>query len=148
MKLNFDVVASGIAAAVLVSLSWAVGILPVYNRLHINTVLIQTFGALLGLSLAAFGIVATLMPHLRKDLLKSSIMLKHIPWFFLSLIIAEVTVLILGLMIFSLNVTTISNLKNILIILQLFLVYLSLVLFIFGAVYVYTLFKIVIKEMK
>jgi len=142
-RLEIDIIITSILTVVLVVLSYFLGLPSVYLKLQLNSIIMQIFGTLLGLSVASFGIVATLIPNLPKKILEHDLM-NIILHRFLILIIAEVLVLGLGFFIFLFS----EEISLPLILLQVALSYFSFISIFYAGLYIYYIFKYVIKNQK
>ena len=142
---NKDLLVSVCVALVLVVLSVSIGFIDSYNKLGLDSVIIEVFGTLLGLAITSLGIVMTLLPHLDTKLLGSDTfddVVNH----FLYMIISEVAIIIIGLIIYSLYLEPTSLIKTILIVSQLFLSFLSSIMIVYATRYLYYLFKAIKKQ--
>ncbi|MEM0143399.1 MAG: hypothetical protein QXL94_05560, partial [Candidatus Parvarchaeum sp.] len=100
IKKHRDLLISIISAIILATITISFGFINTYNKLSLDSVIIEVFGTLLGLAITALGIVMTLLPHLDRKLLASDTfdeVINH----FLYLIISEVIIIIIGLIIYS-----------------------------------------------
>jgi len=145
IKKNRDLAISIIVAIILTYITILFGIIFTYNKLSLDSVIIEVFGTLLGLAITSLGIVMTLLPHLDTKLLASDT-LDDVINHFLYLIISEVLIIIIGLIIYSIyfeqtNSIIWYSLKNFLVIFQLFLSFLSGVMIFYATRYLYYLFK-------
>jgi len=138
-RLEIDIIITVVLTVVLVVLSYFLGLPSVYLKLQLNPIIMQIFATLLGLSIASFGIVATLVPNLPKKILEHDLM-KIILHRFLILIIAEVLVLGLGFFIFLFSVSLP------LILLQVALSYFSFITIFYAGLYIYYIFQYVVSH--
>ena len=142
---NKDLLVSVCVALVLVVLSVSIGFIDSYNKLGLDSVIIEVFGTLLGLAITSLGIVMTLLPHLDTKLLGSDTfddVVNH----FLYMIISEVAIIIIGLTIYSFYLEPTSLIRTILVISQLFLSFLSALMIVYATHYLYYLFKAIKKQ--
>ncbi|MEM0143051.1 MAG: hypothetical protein QXL94_03755 [Candidatus Parvarchaeum sp.] len=142
---NRDLLVSVSVALVLVILSISLGFIDSYNKLSLDSAIIEVFGTLLGLSITSLGIVMTLLPHLDTKLLGSDTfddVVNH----FLYMIISEVAIIIVGLLIYSFYSEPTSSIRAFLIIFQLFLSFLSALMIVYATLYLYYLFKAIKKQ--
>ena len=142
-RLEIDIIITVVLTVVLVVLSYFLGLPSVYLKLQLNPIIMQVFATLLGLSIASLGIVVALVPNLPKKILEHNLM-KIILRRFLILIIAEVLVLGLGFFIFLFS----EEISLPLILLQVALSYFSLISIFYAGLYIYYIFKYVIKNQK
>jgi hypothetical protein len=145
IKKNRDLVKSIIIAIILTYITILFGFIFTYNKLSLDSVIIEVFGTLLGLAITSLGIVMTLLPHLDTKLLASHT-LDDVINHFLYLIISEVLIIIIGLIIYSIYFEQTNSIiwysfKNFLVIFQLFLSFLSGVMIFYATCYLYYLFK-------
>jgi len=140
IKKNRDLVISIIVAIILTWITILFGFIFTYNKLSLDSVIIEVFGTLLGLAITSLGIVMTILPHLDTKLLASHT-LDDVINHFLYLIISEVLIIIIGLIIYSIYFEQTNSIKSILVIVQLFLSFLSAVMIVFATCYLYYLFK-------
>ena len=142
---NRDLLVSVCVALVLVLLSISLGFIDSYNKLGLDSVIIEVFGTLVGLAITSLGIVMTLLPHLDTKLLGSDTfddVVNH----FLYMIISEVAIIIIGLLIYSLYLEPTSSIRTFLVISQLFLSFLSALMIVYATRYLYYLFKAIKKQ--
>jgi len=140
-RLEIDIIITVVLTVVLVVLSYFFGLQSVYLKLQLNSIIMQIFGTLLGLSIASFGIVVALVPNLPKKILEHNLM-KIILHRFLILIIAEVLVLGLGFFIFLFS----EEISLPLILLQVALSYFSFISIFYAGLYIYYIFKYVVSH--
>jgi hypothetical protein len=140
IKKRQDLLISIILAIILTMIAISFGFIDTYNKLGLDSVIIEVFGTLLGLAITSLGIVMTLLPHLDTKLLASDTfddVINH----FLYLIISEVAIIIIGLIIYSIYLEPTNLIKIILIVFQLFLSFLSAIMIVYATRYLYYLFK-------
>jgi len=139
---NKDILYSIIVALGLASISILLGFIDSYSKLGLDSVIIEVFGTLLGLTITSLGIVMTLLPHLDAKLLGSDTfddVINH----FLYMIVSEVVIIILGLIIYAVYFEPTSLIKAVLIVFQLFLSFLSAIMIIYATRYLYFLFNVI-----
>ena len=100
IKKRRDLFISLILAIILTMITISFDFIDTYNKLSLDSVIIEVFGTLLGLAITSLGIVMTLLPHLDTKLLDSDTFDDVINHFYY-LIISEVIIIILGLIIYS-----------------------------------------------
>ena len=140
-----DLLISIISAIILATITISFGFINTYNKLSLDSVIIEVFGTLLGLAITALGIVMTLLPHLDRKLLASDTfdeVINH----FLYLIISEVIIIIIGLIIYSIYFEPTNLIRIILVVSQLFLSFLSAIMILYATHYLYLLFKAIKKQ--
>ena len=140
IKKHRDLLISIISAIILATITISFGFINTYNKLSLDSVIIEVFGTLLGLAITALGIVMTLLPHLDRKLLASDTfdeVINH----FLYLIISEVIIIIIGLIIYSIYFEPTNLIRIILVVSQLFLSFLSAIMILYATHYLYLLFK-------
>ena len=140
IKKRQDLLISIILAVILTMLTISFGFINTYNKLSLDSVIIEVFGTLLGLAITSLGIVMTLLPHLDTKLLASDTfddVINH----FLYLIISEVVIIIIGLIIYSIYFEPTDLIKIVLVVFQLFLSFLSAIMIAYATRYLYYLFK-------
>ena len=140
IKKHRDLLISIILAIILTMITISFGFIDTYNKLSLDSVIIEVFGTLLGLAITSLGIVMTLLPHLDTKLLGSDTfddVVNH----FLYLIISEVAIIIIGLVIYSLYFEPTTLIKSIFVVSQLFLSFLSAIMIVYATRYLYYLFK-------
>ena len=140
IKKHRDLLISIILAIILTIITISFGFIDTYNKLSLDSVVIEVFGTLLGLAITSLGIVMTLLPHLDTKLLASDTfddVINH----FLYLIISEVAIIIIGLIIYSIYFEPTNLIKIILVVFQLFLSFLSAIMIVYATRYLYYLFK-------
>ena len=140
IKKRQDLLISIILAIILTMITISFGFINTYNKLGLDSVIIEVFGTLLGLAITSLGIVMTLLPHLDTKLLASDTfddVINH----FLYLIISEVAIIIIGLIIYSIYFEPTDLIKIVLVVFQLFLSFLSAIMIVYATRYLYYLFK-------
>jgi hypothetical protein len=145
IKKHRDLLISIISAIILATITISFGFINTYNKLSLDSVIIEVFGTLLGLAITALGIVMTLLPHLDRKLLASDTfdeVINH----FLYLIISEVIIIIIGLIIYSIYFEPTNLIRIILVVSQLFLSFLSAIMILYATHYLYLLFKAIKKQ--
>lgn len=140
IKKHRDLLISIMSAIILTTIAILFGFTNIYNKLSLDSVIIEVFGTLLGLAITSLGIVMTLLPHLDTKLLASDTF-DEVVNHFLYLIISEVAIIIIGLIIYSLYLEPTSLIKNILVVSQLLLSFLSTMMIVYATRYLYFLFK-------
>ena len=142
---NRDLLVSVCVALVLALLSVSLGFIDSYNKLGLDSVIIEVFGTLLGLAITSLGIVMTLLPHLDTKLLGSDTF-EDVVNHFLYMIISEVAIIIIGLLIYSFYSEPTSSIRTFLVFSQLFLSFLSALMIVYATRYLYYLFKAIKKQ--
>ncbi len=145
IKKHRDLLISIISAIILATITISFGFINTYNKLSLDSVIIEVFGTLLGLAITALGIVMTLLPHLDRKLLASDTfdeVINH----FLYLIISEVIIIMIGLIIYSIYFEPTNLIRIILVVSQLFLSFLSAIMILYATHYLYLLFKAIKKQ--
>ena len=145
IKKNQDLWISITLAVILTTITILLGYINSYSKFSIDSVVIEVFGTLLGLAVTSFGIVMTLLPHLDIKLLKSDTfddVVNH----FIYLILYEVSIIVIGLIIYSSFIEKVSIITSILIIIQLFLSFSSAIMTVYATLYLYSLFKAIKKQ--
>ena len=145
IKRNRDLCMSIAIALVLTIIAVLMGYINSYIKFHLDSTLIQVFGTLLGLAVTSFGIIMTLLPNLDKTLLKSDTfddVVRH----FLYLVIVEVSVIIIGLILYSSLSGLLEWFNPWLIAIQLYLSFLSILMTVYATFYIYYLFKAIKKQ--
>ena len=110
-----------------------------YIKQKLDTIFVQTFGTLLGLTVTVYGIFMALVPQLKRSQRKSEV-IAFLGRGFLSLIVSETLVVVIGVFIFF---TSNIDLLKAMVLFQLLFVIMSLSFLILWVYYMHLIFGII-----